>query len=70
MDETGSKANEVVNAMNRTGVGNFSSRRARFTEKLSLRQYLKNKSFMGHNSYEKLYLKIKPHIYYSKCLMR
>ena len=43
----------------RTGVGDFSSRRARFTERSSSWARLKEKFFRGHIIFEKFYFKIK-----------
>ena len=44
----------------RSGVGNFSSRQARFTEKKFFAGQIKRKnSFSGHSFFEKFYFKIK-----------
>ena len=49
-------------------LGNFSSRRARFTEKKSLRATLKAKHFLaGHSVFEKCCFKQKRHILEQKC---
>ena len=49
-------------------LGNFSSRRARFTEKKSLRAKLKElNSLEGHSTFENFYFKIKRYILEQMC---